>query len=273
MASDFLTQMAAASRARVASARRRLSEAALLAETRDLPPPPALELGSFDVIAELKLRSPAAGGLAAAGFDVDAQIEAYAQGGASAVSVLTEPERFGGNLEHLRAAAEGLAGHGIPVMRKDFLTDAYQVVEARAAGAAGVLVIVTMLEDPEIVELVAAARERALFVLLEAFDADDLERLAALSLPDGNEPLLAGVNCRNLKDLQVDFERFAELASALPSELPTIAESGIESPAQAERVAELGYSGALIGSALMRAESPARLLQALVTAGCRAREA
>lgn len=269
MPSDFLASMAAASRARVAAARQRVSESSLVAAIGYLPPAPALELGDFDVIAELKLNSPAAGSLASASFDTGVQLEAYAEGGAAAVSVLTEPERFKGALEHLRAAAGHLAGHGIPVMRKDFLTHPYQVIEARAAGASGVLVIVTMLNDSEVLELVACAREQGLFVLLEAFDADDLERLAALDLAAGGEPLLAGVNCRNLKNLQVDFERFAELAHALPSGLPAIAESGIETAAQAERVAELGFSGALVGSALMRAEDPVALLRTLIAAGRR----
>ena len=267
--SDFLASMAAASRLRVRAARKLRSEAALQNSLRSLPPVPRLELGDFDVIAELKLRSPAAGGLVAAQFDAASQIEAYAAGGAAAVSVLTEPQRFQGSLQHLQDAAETLGGHAIPVMRKDFLTDPYQVLEARAAGASGVLVIVTMLDDAEVMELLDCARELGLFVLLEAFDTEDLARMGRLDLRAGAAPVLAGVNCRNLKDLQVDFERFTPLAAALPRHLPGIAESGIETPAQAARVAELGFRGALVGSALMRAKDPARSLAELIAAGRR----
>src|SRR5690606_8370421 len=122
------------------SARAEAPEGRLLARARATAAPPPLELGAFDVIAELKLRSPSAGGLARSGLDRDAQIAAYCEGGTAAVSVLTEPDEFGGSLEHLRQAAALLAPYRRPVMRKDFLTDPYQVLEARAAGAGGVLI-------------------------------------------------------------------------------------------------------------------------------------
>jgi indole-3-glycerol phosphate synthase len=264
---DFLHSMAASSRARVRVARLKETEAALLERARAAPPPPSLELGGFDVIAEIKRRSPASGGLVDAGFNVDRQLEAYAEGGAAAVSVLTEPERFDGKLEHLADAAQPLAAYGLPAMRKDFLTEPYQVLEARAAGAGGVLVIVTMLDDAQAMDLVQCAHELNMFVLLEGFDLADLERMAALDLGRAQTQTLAGVNCRNLKDLQVDFERFKPLAAALPPGLPAVAESGIDHAGHIEIVAELGFSVALVGSALMRADDPQARLAEFIARG------
>ncbi len=264
---SFLTRMADASRERVRLARLRVPEGALALRAREAPRAPELELAGFDVIAELKLRSPAAGGLAARSFDRAAQLEAYARGGAAAISVLTEPDEFGGALSHLEEAAADVARHGCPVMRKDFLTSPYQVLEARAAGAGGVLVIVTMLDDSQLGELIECAREYGLFVLLEAFDRRDLERIAGLPLDSGRHRILAGVNSRDLRDLEVRFERFAELAPFIPRDCPTVAESGIASAADAATVGELGYRLALVGSSLMQSASPERALRELLAAG------
>jgi indole-3-glycerol phosphate synthase len=263
----FLERMAAASRARVATARAAESDAALERRALATPPPPRLVLGRFDVIAELKLRSPAAGGLATQDFDRGAQLASYARGGAAAVSVLTEPTEFKGELAHLVDAAKLLAPLDRPAMRKDFLTDPYQVLEARAAGAGGVLVIVTMLDDAMVRTLVETARACGLFVLLEAFDRADLERLAPFDVVnDGGPPVLAGVNCRDLRDLNVRFERFAEVAPYLPQHLPTVAESGIATADDIRTVAAAGYRLALIGSSLMRAADPAAALADLLAA-------
>ncbi len=270
--STFLGRMADASRERVRRARLTVSEGVLVDRARAARTAPPLKLNTFDMIAELKLRSPAAGGLAARSFDRGEQLAAYARGGAAAVSVLTEPDEFHGSLTHLEEAAAALAPHGCPVMRKDFLTSPCQVLEARAAGAGGVLVIVTMLEDSEIRELVDCAREYGLFVLLEAFDRRDLERIAALPLASGAPQVLAGVNCRDLRDLNVRFERFAELAPFIPVELPTVAESGISSAADAATVSELGYELALVGSALMQSGRPEQALRDMLAAGRNVRE-
>jgi indole-3-glycerol phosphate synthase len=259
--------MAAASRARVRTARAQESEAALARRAQSTPAPPALALHEFDVIAELKLRSPAAGGLAAGDFDRGTQLDSYARGGAAAVSVLTEPSEFKGELEHLLDAAALLAAARCPTMRKDFITDPYQVLEARAAGAGGVLVIVTMLDDATVRTLVDCAHDAGLFVLLEAFDRADLERLAPFDRVAAGPAVLAGVNCRDLRDLDVRFERFAQLAPYLPKHLPTVAESGIGTVDEVRRVAEHGYRLALIGSALMRAADPAHALAALIATG------
>jgi len=266
----FLERMAAASRARVERARAVESEAKLARRAQRVAPPPALALDRFDVIAELKRRSPAAGGLTDGAFDQSAQLAAYARGGAAAVSVLTEPTEFKGELAHLADASANLNAARIPAMRKDFVTDPYQVLEARATGAGGVLVIVTMLDDATLRALVDSAQECGLFVLLEAFDRADLERLAPYDRArrghDG-PPILAGVNCRDLRDLDVRFGRFAELAPHLPQHLPAVAESGIATPDDVAAVARLGFRLALVGSTLMRAADPAAALAALIAAG------
>jgi indole-3-glycerol phosphate synthase len=264
----FLERMAEASRARVRAARAVESEAKLERRALAQPKPPPLTLDRFDIIAELKLRSPAAGGLAAGDFDRGAQLDGYARGGAAAVSVLTEPTEFHGDLTHLADAATRLKAERVPAMRKDFLTDPYQVLEARAAGASGVLVIVTMLDDATVRALVDCARRCGLFVLLEAFDRADLERLRAFDEPGtGGPALLAGVNCRDLRDLAVRFARFAELAPHLPRHLPAVAESGIATADDVRAVAAAGYRLALVGSSLMRATDPAAALADLIAAG------
>ena len=263
----FLARMAEASRLRVRAARAKESEAALERRALAQPPAPALLLDTFDVIAELKLRSPAAGGLAGGDFDARAQLSSYARGGAAAVSVLTEPTEFRGDLTHLAYAAEALKPKR-PAMRKDFLTEPYQVLEARAAGAGGVLVILAMLDDATVSALVDCARRCGMFVLLEAFDRADLERLAAYDAPaSGGPKLLAGVNCRDLRDLKVRFERFAELGPHLPRHLATVAESGIGSAAEVNAVVGAGYRLALVGSSLMSAADPATALATLIAAG------
>jgi indole-3-glycerol phosphate synthase len=171
----FLDEMAEGSRARLEAARAREPLAALRARCADLPPPPPLRrAGGFDLIAELKLRSPALGTLASAAADPRQRVREYAAGGAAAVSVLTEPTRFDGSLAHLSAAAAELAPAGVPAMRKDFLVDPYQLHEARAAGAGGALLIIRMLSRATLTEMLDSARELGLFVLLEAFDASDL---------------------------------------------------------------------------------------------------
>ena len=276
MSGAFLEQMAAASRARVQTAKQRVSEPALAAQARRTPAPPALRLtaGSFDLIAELKLRSPAAGRLGAADEDAAGRAVVYAGAGAAAVSVLTEPQRFDGSLSHLRCAAQALAPLAVPAMRKDFLVDPYQVLEARAAGAGGVLVILRMLSRETIGALLDCARSHGLFVLLEAFDAQDLELMHELAAAHAaSTTLLAGVNCRDLTTLQVVPERLLELAPLLPAALPRVAESGVAADADARRVAAAGYGLALVGSALMRAADPAALARSLLAAGRAVRRA
>ncbi len=269
--SAFLEEMAQASRARLRDAREGRPQSALEEAARSTPAPPPLRLtpGGFDLIAELKLRSPAAGALAAgAALDLESRVAAYARAGAAAVSVLTEPSRFDGSLEHLERAARALAPLGVPVMRKDFLVDPYQVLEARAAGAGGVLVIVRMLSRPQISTLLECARAHGLFVLLEAFDATDIGVVhELLEARRAGPPLLVGVNCRDLATLEVVPRRLIELAPLLPQGVPTVAESGVALPAEAQQVAAAGYDLALVGSALMQGDDPQALAAELLAAG------
>jgi indole-3-glycerol phosphate synthase len=276
--SGFLEQMARTSAERVAQARSRVSEGDMLARARaSTPPTPlVLDVHGFDLIAEVKLRSPAAGRLAdddePTVQELSARVQGYARDGAVAVSVLTEPTRFDGSLEHLETASQALAALGVPAMRKDFLVDPYQVIEARAAGAGGVLVILRMLTASQARALLDCAREMGLFVLLEAFDEADLER--AQAIVDQRErsrlaepALLVGVNCRDLDTLRVVPGRLEGLAQRLPTSVPRVAESGIVSAADAARAAAAGYDLALVGSALMRGGDPAALARGMLMAG------
>lgn len=271
--SDFLAEMAKGSRERAASISRRFPDSAF-----DLPVAP-LAFTTFDLIAEVKERSPAEGLLVdkrpngeTRGSHGDRALQ-YVQGGAAAISVLTEPTRFDGSLEHLAEVVRAVTGAGVPVMRKDFLVDRRQILEARAAGASGVLLIAAMLDDRELADLLACAREHSLFVLLEVFDEEDLERIHAL-LEDGrcaddaaNRTLLVGINVRDLRTLAVDSERLARLAPLLPEGAVCVAESGLKSPSDAASAASLGYHMGLVGTALMRAANPAALLSDMLLAG------
>lgn len=270
MSGGFLEEMAQGSRARVNRARAALPEAALLGQLRGspLPPPLRLDARGFDLIAELKLRSPSAGVLAGTAMDVAAQVGAYARAGAAAVSVLTETTRFDGSLAHLAVAASALAAQQVPVMRKDFLVDPYQVLEARAAGAGGVLLIVRMLSAAQLDALVDCAAAQRLFVLLEAFDEDDLERMYAIVGAHASRlTLLAGINCRDLATLEVVPARLWELAPLLPAGVPGVAESGVATTGDCRQLAAAGYHLALIGSALMQDEDPEALARSLLEAG------
>lgn len=271
--SDFLAEMASGSRERAATIRRRFRDSDF-----DLPVSP-LAFTTFDLIAEVKARSPSEGALPGRrpnggqpGSHGDRAMQ-YVQGGAAAISVLTEPTRFDGSLEHLGEVVRAVSGAGVPVMRKDFLVDRRQVLEARAAGASGVLLIVAMLTDRELGELLACARDHALFVLLEAFDEPDLERIRAL-LEDGrcaddaaNRALLVGVNVRDLRTLAVERGRLARLAPLLPDGAVCVAESGLAAPADAAAAAGLGYHMGLVGTALMRSADPAGLVSDMLLAG------
>jgi indole-3-glycerol phosphate synthase len=267
--SDFLSDMARSSAARAAEAAIHEPFAVLERRARGTPPAPPLRLSpaGFDIVAEIKLRSPAVGALQNPSSDRLARIEAYARAGAAAVSVLTEPSRFDGALEHLREAAAALAPLGVPAMRKDFLVDPYQVLEARAAGAGGVLLILRMLHRERLAEMLAIAREHGLFVLLEAFDDRDLD-LASELLADSRvrEGVLVGINCRDLTSLHVVPSRFTQLAPRLPPGVPAVAESGVATPADAQRVRGLGYRLALIGTALMGREDAGGLLAEMLRA-------
>ena len=243
------------------------------------------------------MRSPAAGQLRNADEeDAGKRALSYAEAGVAAVSVLTEPARFDGSLAHLSAASAALRAMRVPAMRKDFLVDPYQVVEARAHGAGGVLIILRMLSRPQLDELCSAAKACGLFALLEAFDEADIElahdildsqqkqepgphrvgpsRSANSRARPGMAPVqwLVGVNCRDLTTLKVVPGRLETLARLLPTQVPRVAESGITTAADAGRVAAAGYDMALVGSALMRGADPRALAHEMIVAGRRARQ-
>ena len=261
--SDFLKTMAATSAERAAE---------LPAfSSRDFDRPLVkLDVRGFGIIAEIKDRSPAEGDLVSTGSDRSQRARQYAEGGAAAISVLTEPSRFAGSLDHLDEVAQAVPS--TPVMRKDFLVDPRQVSEARAAGASGVLLIATMLDDATLREMLARAWQHELFVLLECFDNDDLARATRLldNATDRDRAeegqLLFGVNTRNLRTLEVDGDRLRRLAPALPGAI-CVAESGLKEPGDAARVAGWGYRMALVGTALMRSDDPAALVAAMLDAG------
>lgn len=268
--SGFLDEMARASAARVDAAKRveSLDSLERRARSRDAPPRLRLSSAGFDVIAEIKLRSPALGLLGQGGDEWLGRAAIYARAGAAAVSVLTEPTRFDGSLEHLSRAADALSPLGVPALRKDFIVDPYQVVEARAHGAGGVLLILRMLSGPQALELLEAAAAHGLFVLLEAFDGADLLRAEDLAKHrgGGSEAILVGLNCRDLSSLEIRPQRFRELAGQLPGGWPAVAESGIATAADAAEVKKWGYRLALIGTALMSSADPAGLIAEVLRA-------
>jgi indole-3-glycerol phosphate synthase len=274
--------MEIAARDSIRLAARREPVAELRARAADAPPAPPLvpSADRFDVIAEIKRRAPAGGtGVSPAGGDdphlPERLADAYSGGGAVAVSVLTEPSAFGGQLDDLARASRRLASacRPIPTLRKDFVAGAYQVFEARAAGAGGVLLIAELLSDDGAARCLDAAAESGLWVLVETFGDGDVERAAALAAAAEARGVTAllGVNVRDLRTLDVDPGRLARAAPRLPAGIPAVAESGLREPEDVAVAARLGYRYALIGRALAASDDPAGRLARFVDAGRRAR--
>lgn len=234
----------------------RLAEAAAQAPT-PLDPMPAFAATGLSVIAEVKRRSPSKGHLADIP-DPAALATAYAAGGADAISVLTEQRRFGGSLEDLRTVRSAVA---TPLLRKDFVVEGYQLLEARAAGADLVLLIVAALDDAQLTDLHAQARELGLTPLVETHDEDEIER----ALSAGAR--LVGVNARNLKTLDVDPDTFGRLVSRLPGDVVKVAESGVSGVEDAGRLAGQGADVVLVGEALVKDGDPAAAVAALRAIG------
>ena len=235
----------------------RTSLADLEAALADVDPPrdpmPHLRARESSVIAEVKRRSPSKGDLAEIA-DPASLARTYAAGGAAAVSVLTEGRRFGGSLEDLRAVR---AAVDVPVLRKDFIVDGYQVVEARAAGADLVLLIVAALDDDVLRRLHDQARELGMTVLVEVHDEAETERAVAL----GAE--LLGVNARNLKTLEIDQDVFGRLAPLIPDDRVKVAESGIFGPVDVKRHVAEGARAVLVGEALVKDGDPEGAVRAM----------
>lgn len=262
MGCGFLQEMADSSAARARAAIEHESLAEIRRRALEAPRPKPVQLGEFALIAEVKRSSPSQGVLAADSLDALAQARRYAEAGASMISVLTEPSRFGGSEDDLRQIARSV---DVPVMRKDFLVAPYQIVEARAWGASAVLLIARILDDEDLHRMLDECEEMGLGVLLEVFDGKDLER--ASSAIEGRGSILLGLNCRDLATLEEDVGRFGELASRFPTGVPRIAESGITTGQDAAAVARIGYDGVLVGTALMRSDDPGGLARAIIEAG------
>lgn len=263
--SDFLAEMSEASFLRARTTRESADAIGLEARVASAPPvvPLALAPAGFDIIAEAKLASPTEGpliGEETGDVAVARLVAAYAAKGAIAVSVLTEPDRFSGSLDHLERAAREVA---VPVLRKDFLVDPIQIVEARAAGASGVLLIARMLSDERLTEMTDLALAHGMFVVVEIFGVSDLESAERVFDRD----VIVGVNCRDLSTLGVDRGRFEALAGELPAALPAVAESGLGTAEEVAAVASLGYRMALVGSSLVSSPDPASKLGSLIAAG------
>jgi indole-3-glycerol phosphate synthase len=203
----------------------------------------ALRRPGLSLIAEHKRRSPSAG-LIREGVELAEVVSAYERAGAAALSILTEPASFGGSLADLEAAR---AASSLPILRKDFIVDPYQVLESFAAGADALLLIVAALSERELAELHAQALDLGLPALVEIHDAHELESAVAVGAQ------VIGVNNRDLTTLEVDPQRTFDLLPELPQDVVVVAESGFRSPAELDALAAAGVDAVLIGEALMRA--------------------
>jgi indole-3-glycerol phosphate synthase len=262
---DVLAAICGRRRARVAQlkAARPLAEVERAARAADPPRGFAAALrrataaGRTGLIAEIKRASPSKG-LIREDFDPPALARAYAEGGATCLSVLTEPEDFRGDDAHLAAARAACA---LPVLRKDFMVDPWQIAESRALGADCVLLILAALDDALAAEMAAAAAGLGMDVLAEVHDAAEMER--ALRLPD---TVLLGVNNRDLKTLSIDLATTERLAATVPPGRVLVGESGIHGPADVARMARAGARCVLVGESLMRQPDVAAAARALLSA-------
>jgi indole-3-glycerol phosphate synthase len=230
-------------------------ERAISARVEGRPFKEALAAPGMSLIAEYKRRSPAAGDLPRGADPVEGIVRAYERGGAAALSILTESEHFGGSLADLRAAREAT---DLPILRKDFTLDRYQLYEAAAAQADAVLLVVAALDVEELDGLHREADALDLDCLVEVHDADELE--AALEI----DAEVIGINNRDLGNFSVDLERTFELLADVPAGKTVVSESGISSRDQVDELERVGVDAVLIGERLMRSEDPEDACRELV---------
>jgi indole-3-glycerol phosphate synthase len=228
------------------------AEMALAPSPRDLVA--ALRAPGVSLIAEIKRASPSRG-LLRPNLDPAALARAYETNGAAAISVLTDAHFFGGDLEHLRTVRRTV---GLPVLRKDFVLDPYQVYEARAAGADALLLIVAALSDGDLQSLYQLTRELGMAALVEVHNAAELER--ALEI----KPRIVGINNRDLRTFRVNLETTARLRLLVPADVILVAESGIHTPIDVARLAAIGADAMLVGESLVRAEDVGAKVRELV---------
>ena len=262
VAADLLATIVAATR-RIVEVRAEREPLARLAQRAErVAPRPGVfrtalsRTNRVNVIAECKRRSPSRGVLRAE-YDAVAIARGYSAAGAAAISVLTEPTFFDGALAHLTAIRDAVA---LPLLRKDFVVDDYQLLEARAAGADAVLLIVAALGQSELVRLQSRAWELGLAVLVEVHDDEELVR----AVESGAR--LIGVNNRNLRTLAVDVGASDRLAAKIPANVVGVSESGLQTRADLERLAASGYRAFLIGERFMTDPDPARAIADLIGA-------
>src|SRR5919198_350971 len=213
----------------------------------------ALVRPGLSLIAEFKRRSPSVGEIRP-GAGVAETVRAYERGGAAALSILTEERRFGGSLHDLRAAREA---SDLPILRKDFVVDSYQLYESAANGADAVLLIVAALGDDELARLYEGARELDLDCLVEVHDEAELDRALEIDAD------VLGINNRKLADLTVDIETTVRLLTDVPAGKTVVSESGYEHRGQLDELERIGVDAVLIGEALMRAEEPEIMVRQL----------
>lgn len=255
MTTDRLGSILAAARERVERLRPAARELERRAAQTPTPRPfgARRSIGAVGVIAEVKRRSPSAGVIGLS-LDPVAHARAYAAGDAVAISVLTEAQHFGGSLEDLSRVAESVE---LPVLRKDFILDELQLLEARAAGAAAVLVIACILTPARLRDLAREARRLGLGVLVEVHTTAELNEALAV------EDAAVGINCRDLDNFAVDLATAEKLLPLVPPEVVAVAESGIETRRDVERMAAAGADHVLVGTALSRLAEPGPAVRAL----------